>query len=103
MRRLSKEHWSPFDIRAVAIVLLFLVFNSSCVPRCTKFPEYAQCKVRMRHLHQGVEFRGVPWYKKQHLQYGEKYKKPHKDGYQEIRSPKNRKKKSKRRVVIRHN
>ena len=58
------------------ILLLFLLLFSleSCTPRCTKFPIYSQCKVRMKHVHSGVVYRGVPFYKKQNMQYGEKHK-----------------------------
>lgn len=48
----------------------------------------------MRHLHSGKEYRGVPIHKKQHMQYGEKYKGAKKDAYSSIKTPK-----SKRRLV----
>ena len=87
------------------ILLFFLLSMAtfSCVPRCTKFPPYIQCHVRMRHYHDGIEFRGVPMHKKQNMQYGEKYSKQQKkDEHQRINTPKNRKRKSKRRVIIRN-
>ena len=79
------------------VLALILVFGlQSCVPRCTKFPMYSQCKVRMRHTHDGVEYRGMPFWKKQNLQYGEKHK-GHKDSpyvtpkHGKKRSPKDKK------------
>ena len=60
---------------AYTVILLIIITSlPSCVPRCTKYPIYAQCKVRMRHVHSGKEYRGVPIYKKQNMQYGEKHK-----------------------------
>lgn len=78
-------------IKSFAILCLVAMMFQSCVPRCTKFPAYERCKVRMRHLHGGQEYRGVPIYKKQHMQYGEKYKGPSKDAYSVSRVPKNKK------------
>lgn len=88
---------------AIRIMLFLMLCTTtfSCLPRCTKLPAFIQCRVRMRHMHSGMEFRGVPWYKKQNMQYGEKYKQKKKDDHQHINSPRHRKRNSKRRVIIR--
>jgi hypothetical protein len=91
-----------FMLQRLILGLLLCFAGWSCVPRCTKLPPYLQCKVRMRHYHQGVEYRGVPVYEKQHLQYGQKYKQQRKDDHQQINTPKHRKRKERRRVTIRH-
>ena len=95
----------PKRILAILFTLsLLFVLGTGCVPRCTKFPQYAQCKVRMRHEHQGIEFRGVPWWRRQHLQYGQKVrKKAKRDPHHKTKTPKNSKKDAKKRVIIRNN
>ena len=87
-------------IKPLAIFLFFIITLPSCVPRCTKFPAYTQCQVRMRHIHGGKEYRGVPIYKKQNMQYGEKYKGPSKDTYSVSRTPKNKKRLVKKKKNI---
>lgn len=54
----------------------------------------------MRHMHTGKEYRGVPIHKKQHMQYGEKYKGPSKDAYSAVKTPKSRKRLFTKRKAI---
>ncbi len=87
-------------LHATALFLLLVAFPS-CIPRCIKFPAYAQCQVRMKHAHSGTEYRGVPFWKKQNMQYGEKHKGPYKDT--PYVTPKNSKKflgPTKKKVVV---
>lgn len=94
-----------FDIklkRFIHVIVLFALLGvfQSCIPRCTKFPAYARCQVRMRHTHSGKEFRGMPFWKKQNLQYGEKHKGEKNSPYV---TPKNSKKflgPTKKKVVV---
>jgi len=55
-------------------LLLVVILSQSCMKRCIKYPIYSQCRIRMKHAHGGQIYRGVPFYKKQNMQYGEKHK-----------------------------
>jgi hypothetical protein len=83
-------------------LLLFFIciaaFSSCLPPRCAKYPQFAQCGVRMVHTHDGMMFRGMPWYKKQNLQYGEQHK--GKEEAKQRQSPRQQKREPKRRIVI---
>jgi hypothetical protein len=73
--------------RTLLLIFIALISLSilSCKPACPIGP----CQVRMVHTHGEGVYRGVPFWKKQHLKYGEKVPK------QEIKKKKNEKDKSK--------
>ena len=56
-----------------------MLIASACGPKmCPLQPEGrndAGCTARMQHYHGGELYRGLPWWRKQHLRVGEKYKK----------------------------
>jgi hypothetical protein len=61
------------------IVILLLLVSSCGPPLCpmqSMIPGKTGCKVRPQHYHDGTLYKGMPWYKKQHLRYGEKYRNP---------------------------
>jgi hypothetical protein len=72
--------------RILLLILISLISLSvlSCKPACPIGP----CQVRMVHTHGEGEYRGVPFWKKQNMKYGEKMPKQKKQ-------PKNEKDKSK--------
>jgi hypothetical protein len=79
----------------------FMFLAQSCGPplcplRPTE-PGGSGCNVRMQHYHSGELYRGQPWYKKQHLRYGEKYKDKRKP---KKRQPMFKKKKNKTNKVF---
>ncbi|MBX2842021.1 MAG: hypothetical protein KTR26_09625 [Flammeovirgaceae bacterium] len=68
---IHKRIWLKSVIRIAFILIL-----TSCGPKmCPLQPSNkgkSGCMVRMRHYHGGELYRGLPWYRKQNLRYGEK-------------------------------
>lgn len=56
--------------------IALIIILSSCGPKmCPLQPSgkgQSGCMVRMHHYHGGELYRGLPWYRKQNLRYGEK-------------------------------